>query len=209
MKEKPTFEKVYQDYYYLLVKCVNSMKQPNIERNDLMQQAKVGMFLGLEYWDSEKGSLYNALEIYMKKELFNYVNQYGRMIRLPENVIYDKDRETLPTEYVISLDDTLPYDGSNEPLYSIIPIDETQYTEETIESIRASLNSLKPKYRKIIEMRSQGYSMDEIGAVFGLTKQAVSLQYNTAIKKIQEYYGINPGKIKQTRYYNSGRNKNK
>lgn len=192
-----TYEEAYTQYYHYLVKLVNNKRQPNHLKQDMLQVAKVGLALALESHDPSKGPFMNWLKIYVNKELFNFINDHSRTIRLPVSVIYDKEREPLPTEFIKSLDE--PLLDSNEPLYSIIAYEVEEDTNDELKSFKTALLKLKPKYQKILTLRAEGKTVEEIGEVFGVSKQAISIQMETAINQIREILGINPSPTKKTR----------
>lgn len=189
-----TYEEAYRQFYPLLVKLVNDKKQPNSQKNDLLQVARIGLSIALDKHDPERGPLYNTVQLYVNKELFNFVNQHSRTIRLPENVIYDKERDKFPTEYMDSLDDTLFETG--EPIYSIIPYEENLDMPEENKVLKTLLNCLNENDRYLIESYyMKEMTLKEIGLEMGKSKERVRQLIDKAIGKLQSKAGVEIKKV--------------
>jgi len=156
------FESLYRKNYGQIKKQINYMKQPNHMFSDLLQSSRIGLFLAMESFEPERGAWAPHMIFNIRKEMIDFLNKNSRTVRLPVNVIYDKEREKLPTEYMISLDTSLYDDG--EALYSTIAYDDTQYTEKDTSKLREVINELKPRWQTIMLMRLSGASTEEISS---------------------------------------------
>ncbi len=180
-----TFETNWEKYKNMAYKLYLSFNVDSSHREDLIQCSKIGLYKAINTYKEGAGSTYTSwVWTYMRKEMLNYINQNIRIVRIPTNKIYDKERQPQPTDYIQSLDDT--YFDTGEALYSTIAYDDEEYTETDTSLLKQAISTLKPQWQTIMSMTAEGYDGKQIGEYLGISRQAVSQQKEKAIKQLQE-----------------------
>jgi RNA polymerase sigma factor (sigma-70 family) len=179
-----TFNEIYSQYRGWLYSLANKIDNTSTHREDLIQCGRIGIAISMEKWDPARGSFFNCMYVYVYKEMMLHMVNNSNLIRKPANVIFNKEREAQPTDFVYSLDDTFLDNG--EALYSTIEYDNTQYTETDTSLLIKAISMLKPQYRIIMEMTAAGENGATIAAHLGISNQAVSQQKKKAIEKLQQ-----------------------
>tara|TARA_R110000782_G_scaffold21621_2_gene57991 strand:- start:2 stop:574 length:573 start_codon:yes stop_codon:yes gene_type:complete len=179
-----TFNQIYSQYKGLIFQLAKKYDKTSIYRSDLIQCGKIGIHISMEKWEPTKGIYFNCMYLYIKKEMLSFVINQSRVVRIPSNKFLDKEREHQPTDFVFSLDDTILDNG--EPMYSTIAYEESDYIEEDTSSLRKAISSLKPKWKLIMNMVADGFTLTEIGKHIGMTTQAVSQQKQNAMIALQK-----------------------
>lgn len=186
-----TFEEHWNDYKNMAFKLYLSYNIDSSHRDDLIQAARIGLHRAIQTYKEDAGSTFISwVYTYMKKEQIDYINQNIRTVRIPVNVLRDKQRDILPTEYMDSLDTSIYDDG--EPLYATI-----QY-EEDIEEInpfilhlRHFLPQLKERYQTIIKLRyMEEKTFEEVAEQLNVSRENVRQLHDKAINKLQELMGV-------------------
>jgi len=178
------FEKLYSKNRGFIIKQALSFKVGEIHKEDLIQCGRIGLHSAIQTYQEDKGYWSSWMTIYIRKEMMSYINSNVRTVRLPESIIYKKDREEFATENMYSLDDTVLDTG--EPLYSTISYEESDYKEINTESLKKAILQLKPQWQTIMNMTADGKMLKEIAEHLNITKQAVSTQKASAIKMLQK-----------------------
>ncbi len=181
----PTYDEVWGKYKNLIYKIMLQMNVGDQHREDLIQCGKIGIHRAIQTYQPEKGGNFISWVItYVRKEMIDHINQNIRIVRMPVNQIYNKQREAQPTDTIYSLDDT--YIDTGEALYSTIAYDDTEYIETDTSLLKQAISKLKPQYQIIMNMVAEGYDGKQIGEHLGISREAVRQQKDLAIKKLQE-----------------------
>jgi len=194
-KEISTFETNWNQYKNMSYKLYLSFNVDSSHREDIIQCSRIGLHKAMETFKEGAGSTFTSwVWTYMKKEMIDYINQNIRTIRIPKNKIYDKERQSQPTDYLYSLDDT--YLDTGEAIYSNIEYkEEDNSMDDQQELVRALLkkylSQLKTQYQKILSMRYiEDMSFPEIGNELKISTEAVRQQHDKAISKLQELFKV-------------------
>jgi len=180
----PTFEEVWKSHKNLIYKIMFKMNVGDQHREDLIQCGKIGIYRAIETYQPNKGKFISWVITYVKKEMMDHINQNIRIVRIPVNKIYDKERQSQPTDTIYSLDDT--YLDTGEAIYQTIAYDDEEYTETDTSQLKEAISMLKPQWQTIMSMTAEGYDGKQIGEYLGISRQAVSQQKERAIKQLQE-----------------------
>lgn len=207
-KETSTFETNWEQYKNMAYKLYLSFNIDSSHREDMIQCSRIGLHKAIETFKEGAGSTFTSwVWTFMRKEMIDYINQNIRTIRIPVNQIYNKERESQPTDKVYSLDDT--YLDTGESIYSTIEYEEEEdnSTDDGQELVRAllkkHLTTLNERHQSILSMRYiDEMNLDEIAANLNVTRQAVAMQHDNAIKKLQQLFKveqINHNKFKRVK----------
>ena len=181
----PTYDEVWNTYKNLIYKIMLQMNVGDQHREDLIQCGKIGIHRAIQTYQPEKGGKFISWVItYVKKEMIEHINQNIRIVRMPVNQIYNKERESQPTDTIYSLDDT--YLDTGEAIYSTIAYDDEEYIETDTSQLKKAISQLKPQYQIIMNMFAEGKDGQEIAQHLGISREAVRQQKDLAIKKLQE-----------------------
>jgi RNA polymerase sporulation-specific sigma factor len=180
-----TFDSNWNQYKNMAYKLYLSFNIDSTHREDLIQQGRIGLYKAMNTYKEGAGSTFTSwVWTYMRKEMIEYINLNIRIIRLPVNQIYNKEREYQPTDYINSLDDT--YIDSGDPLYSTIAYDDEEYEETDTTPLKKAISQLKPQWSTIMSMVAEGKDGQEIAKYLGISRQAVFQQKELAMKKLKE-----------------------
>jgi RNA polymerase sigma factor (sigma-70 family) len=180
-----TFETNWEQYKNMAYKLYLSFNIDSSHREDMIQCSKIGLYKAINTYKEGAGSTYTSwVWTYMRKEMLNYINQNIRIVRIPTNKIYDKERQPQPTDNVYSLDDT--YLDTGEAIYSTIAYDDEEYAETDTSQLKEAISMLKQQWQTIMSMTAEGYDGKQISEYLGISRQAVSQQKEKAIKQLQK-----------------------
>lgn len=186
-----TFEEVWSTHKNLVYKLANQFNLPNDQRDDLIQQGRIGIHRAIQTFKEDAGSTFTSwVYTYVKKEMIEYVNKNIKTIRIPVSFLRKEDKEELPTQNVVSLDDSIYDDG--EPLYSTIAYEEeTHEINPFILHLRHFLPKLKESYQNILKLRYfEEKTYEEIADELNVSRENVRQLHDKAINKLQELFGV-------------------
>lgn len=185
-----TFEEHWDDYKNMAFKLYLSYNVDSSHRDDLIQAARIGLHRAIQTYKEDAGSTFITwVFTYMKKEQIDYINQNIRTVRIPVNVLRNKEREPEPTEYMDSLDTSIYDDG--EPLYSTIQYeDDIEEINPFILQLRHYLPQLKERYQTILKLRyMEEKTFEEVAEQLGVTRENIRQLHDKAINQLQLLMG--------------------
>lgn len=175
---------------------------PNVSLEDLIQEGNIGLMKSIERYDSTKGVKFLSYAVWwIRQSIYFYLNENGRIVRLPLNKIRDNNKYTKEKDKIysetgvdlipdmdfneiiqVNLDDTL-----NDSTFSALDvIQDTNSIEPDRELIISSLkeeidymlNSLEPREKEILKMYyginyDRPKTLDEIGDILNLTRERI------------------------------------
>lgn len=165
---------------------------------DIIEAGNIGLIKAVERFDYKKGYKFSTFaSYYIKSQIIKEIYKNNRIIRRPFNQerLISKKLKTIQT--VLSLDDSFPnsIEGTEPLLYFIEDEENNIYDEinqiEIKEIIKDILNKLTPREREIIKLRHGLDDLDEktfeeIGKIFGITRQRANQIANDVYKRIRK-----------------------
>jgi RNA polymerase sigma factor (sigma-70 family) len=144
---------------------------PNVENDDVIQQARKGLVRAARAFDPAKGKFSSFAWRVIQNELNDL---YGRQMKVATNE-------------AVSLDEPIGRDsaGNDATRYDVMP-DRTERgplgieREETAAIIKSAVDSLPEQPRTIVRMSMQGLDGEEIAAKLGISRQRVNLVLQNA-----------------------------
>ena len=165
----------------------------NLEYADLEQFGRLGVWEAVKTYEEKKlGTLRNFIIRHIKWSIGKQITREqtkGMYYKQMYNENYNDRNFKVP---VISMS-TKPYAEDDTDYYDLIPCDnifnrknnnliETKVFEK--EDFNNTLKVLNKRHRKIVLLRMNGYTLQEIGDHLGVTRQAVENQLKTIKKKL-------------------------
>lgn len=174
-------KEIIKEYDRYILKVANNFNQ-SLYTEDLIQVGRleaINAYQRLIDGKDPKSYITTCIKLKMK----SYLTTNARTIRIPAHMVFKMD--SIPVD---SLD--TEFNENGELLYNNIASEVSEVQNE-YKGLRNALNTLKPKWRTIIEMyfdlgdTNKPKTFKEIGEVLGISKQAVQLQYKKAMKIMQ------------------------
>jgi RNA polymerase sigma factor (sigma-70 family) len=194
MKETISIEELLSKYRRYIIKVASTLTNDDYIKQELIQEANIGIWKAYQRFDSTEGTLHSYLINYIRGSMLNYLTTSIRTVKPSASLIHHINRtEGEELSKTISMD-IIVEDGYN--LSETISMEEEDTsTDDQQELVRALLNKyiseLKEQWQKIVTMRyMQEMSLDEIAEQLNITRQAVALQHDSAIKKLQELFNV-------------------
>lgn len=159
---------------------------------DLEQEGQIGLMIAKERYQPEIGDFHNYAQWYIKGYMQKYLTDYSRLVRVPSNIIKDKENFQDNQSSNISFDQPLDEDKTYLDVYGPI-----QEEFEIIENnpilgvLRQYISQLKERYQLILKLRYfEGKTITQIAEILDISRQAVDLQLAAALGQLQEKFGL-------------------
>lgn len=156
---------------------------------DLVQEGLIHLIEAIPKFDTTVGVKFLT---YAGKFIWTRLRHaYNRstLIRSPQN--YDPARE-LPV--VVSLHDILHESDNDSELVEIVPapliVMPSEDDARDLAKMRECIADLKPRSRRIIEMRMAGATLKQIGAEMGVTRERIRQMETAAANTIRRRMGL-------------------
>ncbi len=156
-RASPPCPKIVENFLKVLVPAMARLgarfERPGLERDDLLQEARLAALRALENWDPEKGKLWTYA--------------YGKMLRAMQG----KARQVARGPTLASLSDPAITDGLAAPPDPDFAVRE---------AIAQALAVLPESERQILSLRAEGFNNREIAEMFGISPERVRQLYKGA-----------------------------
>jgi RNA polymerase sigma factor (sigma-70 family) len=187
-----TFEEILKANTRYIEIISNQYGQDQDTVKDLEQVGRIGLWTAYQRYDPTKEIPFIKYAVwYIKKEMTKFLAENGRTIRIPNNLVYDKN--FVPTTLTTSLNTPINEDGGT--LHDVIG-SEVSEEENDYSSLKTALMSLKEKERILIEMY-YGINTDnppmnyrEIGEALGTSRQNIEEKIKKALLKLKQNENI-------------------
>lgn len=200
-------EELYEQWEYLAENTIQKMftnpsnfaKSVNLEYQDLIQFARLGLWKGCNTYTTEKQtSKFRSFAIRnIRWKVYELVRKYGMNYLVRKNKGYvDENRVSIVSmnskpykdaDDDISYDDIISCDNINT--FSKNDAVESQVISDLETS--AMYNILTDKEKELVLMKMNEYlSYEEIGQRFGVTKQCIGMRFKKIQKKINRHMGV-------------------
>lgn len=183
----PTF-----DYDRYIKKLSNKYGQ-NKFNQDLEQEGQLGLILAREKYNPSIGDFHKYAQWYIKGYMQNFLTKHSRLVKIPQNVLLNKDNEFEDNQSSnISLSTQIDENKTYEDLYGPIqPEFEIKEINPIITLLKQYLSQLKERYQLILNLRyNEEKTIEEIGDILGVSRQAVDDQLGKALSQLQSKFGI-------------------
>ena len=87
LQEKPkAWDKLYRQYENMVQSITNQFSGYNLDKEDRLQEAKLGLWAAVQRYDATKGSCFGSFAyLYIKMNLFEYVRNCGEYYKIISN----------------------------------------------------------------------------------------------------------------------------
>lgn len=168
--------------------------------DDMLQVGRIALYDAFNRYNIESGHSFHSYAIsFIRGRILTYINENVKIIRIPNHQLNTNSESynpnnpvSIPTiststpigdEGTTTLGDTLPADEQDNDVD-----DEQTFVSERL---KQSLSKLKESHREIISMRyTLELNVEQIADKLNITKQAVSQQLKTAMKKLKNDFGV-------------------
>lgn len=187
---------------------------------DLISEGNYGLIKAAERFEPTSGFKFISYAVWwIKQSILAALNEYSRTIRVPSNVIQEKQKQKksfndedyfFSKDYEDDIDNSLPYcialdneiNEDGDQLIDIIPnvnADNPENAVNTKEEIKKRVNimlSILDEREKVIIERCYGLNgvesnLEDLGEEFGCTKERIRQLRDKAIKKLRnESYAL-------------------
>ena len=188
------------NYERYIKKLANKFGQDKFVQ-DLEQEGQIGLMIARERYQPEIGDFHNYAQWYIKGYMQKYLTNNSRLVRVPSNIVKDKENFEDNQTSNISFDQQLDEDKTYMDVYGPIEEEfEIQENNPILDVLRHYLSELKERYQFILKMRYyDGKTVTEIAEVLGISRQAVDLQLAAALGQLQQKFGVERKRLKGQR----------
>ena len=162
---------------------------------DYIQEGNVGLIMAADTYDSEKGSFLSWATYYIKDRIRKAQIMSHRVVKLPrdayryhyqiKSMMKTMTREEVAKELGIKpmiIDIVMEY--HTEELHETIPAEETS-TDLDVHMVKKAVRKVAtPKQQKVLEMRLNDYTHEEIAGILGVSYQRVQQLEKACIKAL-------------------------
>jgi RNA polymerase sigma-70 factor (ECF subfamily) len=103
------------------------------------------------------------------------------LFRVASNLVRDRARRRSTVMRFSTAGERIAPDAPIQP-------DEALERQETIQEVREALDRLRPRDRKILLMREEGFSYEEIAGIIGVGRRSVPTLVMRALRRFREAY---------------------
>ncbi|WP_165786719.1 sigma-70 family RNA polymerase sigma factor [Heyndrickxia camelliae] len=148
----------------------NLAKKKGIEYEDLVQYAKLGLWIGCLTYNPKKSKFNTHAINSIKWNLFKSLNKENGLIKLEEKRKYSESE----LYDVVSMDQQIFDDNEEKTLHELIASkDDTYKTGLGNVLINECLNRLTGFQKEILKLRLEEYTFEQIGSMYNMTKEAI------------------------------------
>lgn len=204
-----------------VISVAKMYQNQGLELLDLISEGNIGLIKAAERFDPTSGFKFISYAVWwVKQSILSSLNEYSRTIRIPSNIIQEKQKQNknhdhdedmymyknndkfidVSVPYCISLDDEINEDG--DQIIDIIPNKNAENPENSLNTkeeikkrVSFMLNVLDDREKTIIEryygLTGVETNLDDLGEEFGCTKERIRQLRDKAIKKLRnESYSL-------------------
>ena len=188
-----SIEDLLKQYRRYMIKVASTLTTDDYIKEELIQVASISIWKAYINFNEAEGTLHSYLISYIRGSMLNYLTDSIRTVKPSASLIHHINRtEGEELSKTISMD-IIVEDGYN--LSETISMEEDTSTDDQQELVRALLkkhiSELKEQWQKIVTMRYMlEMSLVEIADKLNISRQAVALQHENAIKKLQELFKV-------------------
>jgi len=178
------------NYDRYIKKLANKYGQ-NKYNEDLYQEGFIGLSIAKERYNDSIGDFHNYAQWYIKGYMQKFLTNHSRLVRIPSNQLKNDEFNDNQSSN-ISFDQQLDEDKTYQDVYGPIePEFEIKEINPFISLLRQYQSELKERYQLILNLRyNEEKTIEEIGQVLGISRQAVDQQLERAILELQSKFGI-------------------
>lgn len=208
--EELSIEDLLKQYKRYIIKVASTLTQDNYIKEELIQIGEIGVWKAYINFNKNEGSLHNYLISYIRGNMLNYLTDSIRTVKIPANIVHHINRtEGESFTKILSLDKTIGDEDSStlsEMVEDHVEDNSLDDTQELIRTLlRQYLSQLKPQWQKILSMRyNENMKLIEIGIKLNITSEAVRVQHDNAIKKLQELFQVEKKNYTKKNYIKKG-----
>lgn len=209
-KEK-LYNEIIRGNLRFVISVAKLYQHQGLDLPDLISEGNMGLIKAIDRYDLNTGYKFISYAVWwVKQSILSALNEYGRTIRLPSNIIQDNQKQrkddsaddqliigshnpyNLP--YTIELSTPINEDG--DTLVDLIPNKNSLQPDEILigkddykEKIRQILSVLDERERIIIDgyygLSGVEKNLEDLGEEFGCTKERVRQLKDKSIKKLR------------------------
>lgn len=171
---------------------------------DLVQEGNLALLEAIEYFDIERGVRFSSYGWqHIRWKIYDYIMWNKSQVKFSTTLKNThKGRQIMKAFSFCSIDND--GDDGNGVKNILTNEDMTDNTED--EAYLATLiERLRPRDRFIIERRLEDKTCEEIGILVGITKQAVNMRVQNAIKKMQRWVRLEAKGVRYATQRQEGR----
>jgi RNA polymerase sigma factor (sigma-70 family) len=191
-----SIEDLLKQYQRYLIKVASNLTTDDYIKEELIQEASISLVKAYQLYDESKGELHSYLISYIRGSMLNYLTTHSRTIKVPANIVHHINRtEGLSFNHTLSLDTKIGDEDSSTLGDLVGDQDEDNSLDDLAQAklglLRHYIPKLKEQWQTIIKLRYfEEMTLDEIAEQLNITRQAVALQHDSAIKKLQELFNV-------------------
>lgn len=196
-------EELISKYRRYIIKVASTLTNDDYIKEELIQEAYISIWKAYQRFDSTEGTLHSYIISYIRGSMLNYLTDSIRTVKPSARLIHHINRtegeELIKT---ISIDKEIE-DGYN--LSETISMEEEDTSmDDQQQLIRGLLkqyvSQLKERYQLILNLRyNEEKTIEEIGDMLGISRQAVDDQLGKALSQLQKAFGVEEKRIKGVR----------
>lgn len=166
----------------------------SLSYEDLIQEGNLGLLKSINKFDPSKGLRFSTYSVWwICQAIVRAIADKGRLIRLPVHLQTKESRKsnTFPNQIVVSLDDPVLETEDliiADSIPSPIEIFKQVGDNEIRNKVLIKLSKFAPREEKIMQMYfgfdDRPYTLDEIGIVFGVTRERIRQIKSRTLKKL-------------------------
>lgn len=191
-----SIEDLLKQYQRYLIKVASTLTKDDYIKEELIQVASIGLFKAYQLYDESKGELHSYLISYIRGYMLTYLTTNTRTIKIPTNVVIDNLNNAEGNKDIRTISIETSINEYGDTIQDRISIEEEDNSlddqQKAIRSLLTQyLSQFKERYQFILKMRYfEEMTFDEIAEQLNITRQAVALQHDSAIKKLQELFNV-------------------
>ena len=196
-----SIEKLISTYRRYLIKVASNLTTDDYIKEELISEGNIGLWKAYQRYTEGDGEMHSYLISYVKGHMLNYLTTNLRTIKIPANIVHHINRtEGLSFQTTLSLDTKMGDEDSSTLGEMVEDHIEDNSMDDLAEAklglLRHYIPKLKEQYQTIIKLRYfKENNYEEIGEHLNISREAVRLQHDKAINKLQELF-----KVEQTNH---------
>jgi RNA polymerase primary sigma factor len=166
----------------------------SLSYEDLIQEGNLGLLKSINKFDPSKGLRFSTYSVWwICQAIVRAIADKGRLIRLPVHLQTKESRksDTFPNQVVVSLDDPV-LETEDLTIADSIPSPIETFKQagdnEIKNKVLLKLSKFAPREEKIMQMYfgfdDRPYTLDEIGMIFGVTRERIRQIKSRTLKKL-------------------------